>query len=1056
MLSHYGDDTTLAPAITGMNITATLLPRAGKVHFDLDFTVVSHIQRTIEATLRLQLPSSTATVCDLAVDGEGAVAVPKAQASKIAYEEREKGKAVTNSEAVQGGMWQTTLYPLHFNTEVKVHIGVVCDLTLTEDDKTLEVRLPTPGSDPSIIQNFKVHVADGKSDEGTTPAVEWHIDPTVITIRAHAPSKASCTARMLHSDRLVWSGHVSRCQVEQLFAPVAHNPSRQPSKSHVVLIVDSSRSSHFLRESTKSLISHLGNRNESLTFSLVALSRVIKLLGTGMQTEEMLSKMTALRYDGGTDLSLLASIGDVGLELGSSSMVIFVSDGLHNLSTAPLELAREEACRKMEGVAIHVALPATMCSGAQCREQSLRWIAHQTGGMCVSLGQPDHAAEELLACDATTIYLTRVLMNKGDDMEVFEDDSGFVTQPDFRLNRLSVRVGKDGCSFGGSVDTSKYSLPTEMKLCFHRNSEQSDLTVPIVVESDADGHASSLIARALEVSDTLQRIDEAVMTHPCPDETKAYCTQLALECRIACEYTSLLRLNEATQFCDHGISCPKSHPAHDEWRRLVVQHEAEREARESALQARIQDKLKDSILPLCARYSKLIDGSVLANRPHFEFENRGLTSGPAHLSPMYSTSGVLVGDDDGMDDDAPVYRGLTSSSEPTYRSLSSSSIVQNSNASAVQKPDQEHAPAPKRARVGQEASVPTAPLAPPVSAGQVWQTAMRDLAKEGKVAEALNVFYTHLETCTLLTPSIFILASQSLHEGGVDARTCADMLFNVLEIVPADTQTFRVVAYHLVSFGCFDEAVAILTRIRDELAPSEPHSFIDLALVTMHQLRVHMQDTDDDDVVRLVERIVADMERVVDCLLHVILGVDWAKRFREIEWPVLILLSWSVAWADHHLARLTGSADRRSLWPDDRLPSETYRFGGASGPKMDAFVWMGWDTDHTDIDLHVYEPTKEHVYFSNSVSRSTHAMISKDFTDGYGPEVYTLPCAPPGEYKIAANYFASHQASMTTGATSVILWSVTRMGSFDEEKVEFASVRLQSDRQQHTVMSLCL
>ena len=47
------------------------------------------------------------------------------------------------------------------------------------------------------------------------------------------------------------------------------------------------------------------------------------------------------------------------------------------------------------------------------------------------------------------------------------------------------------------------------------------------------------------------------------------------------------------------------------------------------------------------------------------------------------------------------------------------------------------------------------------------------------------------------------------------------------------------------------------------------------------------------------------------------------------------------------------------------------------------FVWLGWDTDHTDVDLHVMEPTGEEVYYSHNSSSTTGAKVSRDFTDGY-------------------------------------------------------------------------
>jgi len=80
--------------------------------------------------------------------------------------------------------------------------------------------------------------------------------------------------------------------------------------------------------------------------------------------------------------------------------------------------------------------------------------------------------------------------------------------------------------------------------------------------------------------------------------------------------------------------------------------------------------------------------------------------------------------------------------------------------------------------------------------------------------------------------------------------------------------------------------------------------------------------------------------------------------------------------------------------------------------------------------------------------------VSRDFTDGYGPEVYTLPSAPEGMYVVKTNYYASHQASTSTGSTSAVLWSIKDMGRFDKEEVQFASVRLRQHKQQQEVLKI--
>ena len=201
------------------------------------------------------------------------------------------------------------------------------------------------------------------------------------------------------------------------------------------------------------------------------------------------------------------------------------------------------------------------------------------------------------------------------------------------------------------------------------------------------------------------------------------------------------------------------------------------------------------------------------------------------------------------------------------------------------------------------------------------------------------------------------------------------------------------------------------------------------------------------------------MQRVIDDLTEVVVGLEWARRFAEIEWPALILLSWAVAWADHKLAggaakNGASSAEEASLWPEARHPADQYRVGGAKGPQLDVFVWLGWDTDHTDVDLHVREPTGEEVYYGHHRSGSTGARVSRDFTDGYGPEVYTLPRAPKGRYGVATNYYASHQSSASTGSTSAVIWSITNMGRFEQEEVQFSSVRLSQHKQRQQVLSI--
>ena len=46
---------------------------------------------------------------------------------------------------------------------------------------------------------------------------------------------------------------------------------------------------------------------------------------------------------------------------------------------------------------------------------------------------------------------------------------------------------------------------------------------------------------------------------------------------------------------------------------------------------------------------------------------------------------------------------------------------------------------------------------------------------------------------------------------------------------------------------------------------------------------------------------------------------------------------------------------------------------------VDLRISMGWDTDATDIDIHVYDPIEEHAYYGNKRT-AIGGLVSKDFT----------------------------------------------------------------------------
>jgi len=102
-------------------------------------------------------------------------------------------------------------------------------------------------------------------------------------------------------------------------------------------------------------------------------------------------------------------------------------------------------------------------------------------------------------------------------------------------------------------------------------------------------------------------------------------------------------------------------------------------------------------------------------------------------------------------------------------------------------------------------------------------------------------------------------------------------------------------------------------------------------------------------------------------------------------------------------------------------------------PRVDLQVLLFWDTNQTDVDLHVKEPSGEVVNFTHTVSEKTGGRLDRDDTDGYGPEIYSLGAAPAGVYEISAHYFGDRGTGQTT-ATVIV---VAREGTDEEMRWRF-------------------
>jgi uncharacterized protein YfaP (DUF2135 family) len=98
-------------------------------------------------------------------------------------------------------------------------------------------------------------------------------------------------------------------------------------------------------------------------------------------------------------------------------------------------------------------------------------------------------------------------------------------------------------------------------------------------------------------------------------------------------------------------------------------------------------------------------------------------------------------------------------------------------------------------------------------------------------------------------------------------------------------------------------------------------------------------------------------------------------------------------------------------------------------------IVLVWDTDGTDVDLHVIEPGGEECYYGHS-STKIGGSLDCDVTNGFGPEVYTLAAKEPGTYQIKVHYYSDNGNPQT----ELKVYVVINEGMPDETIKEFEAM----------------
>lgn len=258
------------------------------------------------------------------------------------------------------------------------------------------------------------------------------------------------------------------------------------------------------------------------------------------------------------------------------------------------------------------------------------------------------------------------------------------------------------------------------------------------------------------------------------------------------------------------------------------------------------------------------------------------------------------------------------------------------------------------------------------------------------------------------------------------------VLSNIAELKLEDAGLLRILAHRLAQLGRRDQAIGLFEKVLT-MRPEEPQSWRDLALVLADRADVEAQAAR-----KLTPNAQADRARVAIndynrslTLLHKVVMNRW-DRFDEIETIALMEANRVMARAKELLPE--GQKERLTVPFDARLVKNL---------PCDMRITLTWDTDLTDMDLWVTEPSGETcIYSHNRTVIGGH--LSRDFTQGYGPEEYILRRAMTGAYKVQSNYYGTRQQSLT-GGTTVQATVITDWGRPTEKK-QYLTLRLRDTR----------
>ncbi len=261
--------------------------------------------------------------------------------------------------------------------------------------------------------------------------------------------------------------------------------------------------------------------------------------------------------------------------------------------------------------------------------------------------------------------------------------------------------------------------------------------------------------------------------------------------------------------------------------------------------------------------------------------------------------------------------------------------------------------------------------------------------KKTKTEEMYAVYFT-LREDFISSPSFYMeVADYFFREGLKDEAIC--ILSNLSELNLENTDMLRAMGNKLVEFGYYELAAETFEKLI--VMRSEVPQFLRDAALAYEKLD--------------------QPQKACDLLYEVVCG-NWDSRYSEIQQTCLNDMN----------AIIAANSDKVDTSNYDKKLLQNF--------PVDIRVVLTWNTDDCDIDLWVTDPHGEKCYYGHKLTQIG-GRISRDFTQGYGPEEFALKKADSGKYLIQAHYYGSHSQKVLQ---PVIVQAevYTNFGKPDQEK----------------------